>query len=106
MLYETLANRTMTKASRKRAARKAMAMYQGMLLSEIRKASGYSQAKLAAKLKMKQPSLSKLENARDMQIATLQKLVGALGGEVEIVAKLPKGAVRLKQFDGALALAE
>jgi hypothetical protein len=54
---------------------------------------------------MKQPSLSKLENATDMQIATLQKLVAALGGEIEIVAKLPKGTVRLKQFGGRLALA-
>jgi transcriptional regulator with XRE-family HTH domain len=105
MLYDELANRTMSKASRKRAAAKAKTLYQEMLLSELRKASGYSQAKLAAKLKMKQPSLSKLENATDMQIATLQKLVAALGGEIEIVAKLPKGTVRLKQFGGRLALA-
>ncbi len=54
---------------------------------------------------MKQPNLSKLENATDMQVTTLQKLVGALGGEVEIVCKFPKGDVRLVQFDRMLAVA-
>ena len=54
------------------------------------------------KLKMKQPSLSKLENTRDMQVTTLQKLVGALGGELEIVCRFPKGDVRLVQFDRTL----
>jgi len=41
----------------------------------------------------------------DMQVTTLQKLVAALGGEVEIVCKFPKGDVRLVQFDRMLAVA-
>ena len=76
-----------------------------MLLSELRKATGYSQRTLAMKLKIKQPTLSKLENSRDMQVTTLQKLFGALGGEVEIVCKFPKGDVRLVQFDRMFAVA-
>jgi len=75
-----------------------------MLLSDLRKATGYSQKALAMKLKMKQPSLSKLEHARDMQVTTLQKLVGALGGELEIVCRFPKGDVRLVQFDRTLTV--
>jgi hypothetical protein len=103
--FDDLVSRTMSKASQKRAGKRTKALLREMLLSDLRKATGYSQRRLATKLKMKQPSLSKLENARDMQVTTLQKLVGALGGEVEIVCKFPKGNVRLVQFDRSLALA-
>jgi hypothetical protein len=41
-----------------------------------------------------------------MQVITLQKLISALRGEVEIVCKCPKGNVRLVQFDRMLAIAE
>jgi len=103
--FDHLVARTMSKASRKRAAQRTKVLLREMLLSELRKATGYSQKTLAAKLKMKQPTLSKLENSRDMQVTTLQKLVGALGGEVEIVCKFPKGDVRLVQFDRMLTVA-
>jgi transcriptional regulator with XRE-family HTH domain len=103
--FDDLAARTMSKASRKRAAERTEALLRDVLLSELRKATGYSQKTLAAKLKMKQPSLSKLEKAGDMQITTLRKIVAALGGEVEIVCKFPKGDVRLVQFDRTLTAA-
>lgn len=95
----------MSKASRKRANERTKVLLREMLLSDLRKATGYSQKSLATKLKMKQPSLSKLENANDMQLTTLQKFVGALGGELEIVCKFPKGNVRLVQFDHTLTSA-
>ena len=103
--FDELASRTMSKASRKRAARRTKVLLREMLLSELRQATGYSQKTLATKLKMKQPSLSKLENASDMQVTTLQKVVGALGGEMQIVCKFPKGDVRLVQFDRTLRVA-
>lgn len=103
--FDELVSRTMSKADRKRAGERTKVLLREMLLSELRKATGYSQKELATKLKMKQPSLSKLENASDMQVTTLQKIVGALGGEVEIVCRFPKGNVRLKQFDEGLAVA-
>jgi ribosome-binding protein aMBF1 (putative translation factor) len=103
--FDDLVSRTMSRASRKRAARRTKVLLREMLLSELRKATGYSQKRLASKLKMKQPSLSKLENAGDMQVTTLRKLVGALGGEVEIICKFPKGDVRLVQFDRVLTVA-
>jgi hypothetical protein len=53
---------------------------------------------LAATLGIRQPSLSKLEKQSDIQVSTLRKIVKALGGELEIVARFPKQAVRLKQF--------
>ena len=70
-----------------------------LLLSELRKLAGKSQGQLAAALGIKQPSLSKLERQSDMQVSTLQKIVKALGGELEVIARFPKGTVRIEQFD-------
>jgi predicted XRE-type DNA-binding protein len=104
--FDSIVARTMSKTSRARAKVRARQLMAEMLLSELRKASGYSQKELAGKLRIQQPSLSKLEGARDMQVTTLKKLVAAMGGEVEIVAKFPHQKVRLVQFDGAFVPAE
>ncbi len=77
--FDHLVSRTMSKTSQKRVAERTKVLLPNMLLSELRKATGYSQKTLTTKLKMTQPSLSKLENARDMQVTTLQKLVSVLG---------------------------
>jgi len=77
---------------------KAKEMMAEMLLAEIRRESGLTQEDLAAAMGIKQPTLSKLEAQSDMQISTLQRLVRALGGELEIVAHLPRGDIRLSQF--------
>ena len=79
-------------------AREAMAE---MLLTEIRKEVGLTQEDLAKAMGIKQPSLSKLESQGDMQISTLHRLVAALGGELELIAHLPGGDVRIRQFAGA-----
>lgn len=36
-----------------------------------------------------------------MQISTLRRLIRALGGELEIIAHLPAGDIRLGQFKDA-----
>ena len=41
-----------------------------------------------------------------MQVTTLQKIIGALGGELEIICKFPKAEVRLVQFDQVLTVAK
>jgi predicted transcriptional regulator len=69
-----------------------------MLLAEIRKEVGLTQEDLAAAMDIKQPSLSKLESQDDMQISTLQRLIHALGGELELVAHMPGGDIRIRQF--------
>jgi|GEM_PF-1756509 len=69
-----------------------------MLLGELRRLSGVTQVELAKALGIKQPTLSRLESQEDMQISTLQRIVRALGGEVQIVATLPTGMVDLSQF--------
>jgi transcriptional regulator with XRE-family HTH domain len=69
-----------------------------MLLAQIRKSVGLTQEDLAAQLGIKQPTLSKLESQDDMQISTLQRLIRALGGELELIAHLPGGDIRIRQF--------
>ena len=81
-----------------RAKVRAKDMIAEMLLSELRRAVGLTQEQLAAALGIKQPTLSRLESQDDMQISTLQRLVRALGGELEIIVHLPTGDIRLSQF--------
>lgn len=71
-----------------------------MLVAEIRKEAGFTQEDIAGKLGVKQPSLSKLESQDDMQISTLQRLIHALGGQLELIAHMPGGDIRISQFRG------
>jgi predicted transcriptional regulator len=80
------------------AAAKARKMMAEMLLAEIRLSVGLTQQDLAKSLHVTQPNLSKLEKQDDMQISTLRRLVEALGGQLEIIAHLPKGDIRISQF--------
>ncbi len=91
----------MSQESRARAQGRAKEMMAEMLLAEVRKAVGLTQADLAATLGIKQPTLSRLESQDDMQISTLRRLIQALGGELEIIAHLPGGDIRLSQFKDA-----
>ncbi len=79
----------------------AREMISDMLLSELRKFAGLTQEELAEAMGIKQPTLSKLENQDDMQISTLQRLVQALGGELELVVRFPNGDIRIRQFKQA-----
>jgi transcriptional regulator with XRE-family HTH domain len=63
--------------------------------------AGKSQRQIAELLGIKQPSLSKLEKQSDMQISTLRRIVNALGGELEVVARFPEGTVKIDQFNQA-----
>jgi len=97
--FDELVNRTTTKNTRARAAARTKELLGELLLAEMRKLAGKSQREVAAALGIKQPSLSKLEGQSDMQISTLRKIVAALGGELDVIARFPKGAVRIDQFD-------
>jgi transcriptional regulator with XRE-family HTH domain len=95
--YEQLRSR-MTPRQLEQSEIQAKEMMAEMLLAEIRKEVGLTQEDLAAAMNIKQPSLSKLESQDDMQISTLQRLVSALGGELELVAHMPGGDIRIRQF--------
>ena len=58
-------------------------------LRQLRKVAGKAQADIAAALKIKQPSVSKIERQADMYLSTLRSFVKAIGGELELVVHLP-----------------
>ena len=95
--YQELRDR-MSPENRAQAEMRARDMMAEMFLAEIRKQAGLTQVDLANALGIKQPSLSRLEGQDDMQISTLRRIVEVLGGELELVARLPGGTVRLSQF--------
>jgi hypothetical protein len=58
-------------------------------LRELRHLAGKAQADIAAALKIKQPSVSKLENQVDMYISTLRNYIEAVGGTLDLIVRLP-----------------
>lgn len=96
--FDALAKRTTSKVTRERAEVRTQQLLGELLMSELRQAAGKSQRELAKVLGIRQPSLSKLENQTDIQVSTLQKIIEALGGELNLVAKFPKGEVRIRQY--------
>lgn len=58
-------------------------------LRTLRKVAGKAQAKVAARLHISQPSVSKIEKQADMYLSTLTNYVSALGGELTLLVNLP-----------------
>jgi hypothetical protein len=68
-------------------------------LQQLRRAAGRAQVDIAAALRIKQPSVSKIEKQTDLYLSTLRNYVEALGGELELVVRLPaRRAVRIRQL--------
>lgn len=88
----------MSPESRARADAKAQTMLAEMPLNELRQARGLSQKMLAEVLHVQQPSIAKIEKRTDMYISTLRSHIEAMGGELEVVARFPDGAVKISNF--------
>jgi transcriptional regulator with XRE-family HTH domain len=68
-------------------------------LKALRRDLGISQEKIAEAMGMTQPAVSKVENEADMLVSTLRKYVEALGGELDVIIRLPhREPIRLKSF--------
>jgi ribosome-binding protein aMBF1 (putative translation factor) len=83
-----------------RSAAKAEAMLADMPLHELRQARGLSQKMLADLLHVQQPAIAKLEQRTDMYLSTLRNHIEAMGGQLEVVARFPDGAVKITNFAG------
>jgi len=71
-------------------------------LRELREVAGKAQTDVASALKIKQPSVSKIEKQADMYLSTLRSYVQAIGGELDLVVRLPKRpALRLQHLSDA-----
>jgi transcriptional regulator with XRE-family HTH domain len=66
-----------------------------MLLRELRQALKVPQSHVAKAAGIKQSNLSRLEKQSDMQIATLQRIISALGGKLEVIARFKGADVRI-----------
>jgi hypothetical protein len=83
----------------------AKQMVDAMPLEGLRTARNITQTHLASLLQITQASVSKMEKRTDMYVSTLRSFVQAMGGELEIRAVFPEGAVQIDQF-AALATSE
>jgi DNA-binding XRE family transcriptional regulator len=91
------------KISPKRRARihqRAEQLLKQLPLEELRSARKLTQTQLAKTMGLNQASISKLERRVDMHVSTLSNLVEAMGGELQITAVFPDGAIRITQFQG------
>jgi DNA-binding XRE family transcriptional regulator len=76
----------------------AAKMIDEMALDELREARDLTQEQLARLLHVNQAAVSKMERRADMYITTLQGVIKAMGGRLEIRAVFPNGVVRISQF--------
>ena len=61
--------------------------------------AGKAQVDIASALRVKQPSISKIEKQADMYLSTLRSYVEAIGGKLELVVRLPSCApVRIEHL--------
>jgi DNA-binding XRE family transcriptional regulator len=88
----------MTPQVQARSAAKAQTMLTEMPLNELRQARGLSQKMLADVLHVQQPSIAKMEKRTDMYLSTLRSHIEAMGGQLEVVARFPDGAVKINNF--------
>ena len=88
-------------ARRRKIDTKVKAELGRLMLAELRKAENLSQRDLARRLGVSQPAIAKVEAQDDVQLSTLQRLIEAMGGTLEIIARLPGGTYRLGQFTAA-----
>ena len=88
----------MSPESRARAREKARQDLKEMALNELREARAMTQEHLAKILGVRQAAVSKMERRADMYVSTLQSMVRAMGGKLQIVAIFPEGRVEIDQF--------
>jgi len=85
--------------ARARSQQLTQTMLAEMPLHELRQARGLSQKMLAEVLHVQQPSIAKLEKRTDMYLSTLRSHIEAMGGQLEVVARFPDGAVKITNFE-------
>ncbi len=67
-----------------------------MSLRELRRLAGMTQIELAAAADMQQSEVSKIERRDDLLLSTLRRYVQALGGELDIVARVGGKSIVLR----------
>jgi predicted transcriptional regulator len=68
-------------------------------LNKFREVLALSQVELAKKLHIKQAAVSKRQCCTDRYLSILRSYIEAIGGQLEIVARFPNQALRIRQFE-------
>lgn len=88
----------MTPQARAAAEAEAAQLDLEMNLAEVRRAMKLSQEEIGQTLQINQGSVAKIEKRADMYVSTLRRFIEAMGGELEIVARFPDHAVKIRNF--------
>ncbi len=80
------------------AATKRVLLMEYALVAQLRKDQELTQKEVAELMAIRQAAISKIENQEDVLISTLERYIRALGGELEIRARLSDREVTLSQF--------
>jgi DNA-binding transcriptional regulator YiaG len=88
----------MSPQAQARAEAEALRLQEEMDLAEIRRALRLSQQEIAQTLNIGQGSVAKIEKRADMYVSTLRRVIEAMGGELEIVARFPDHTVKIRNF--------
>jgi len=95
--FENL-RKKLTPQQRANIARKAAALREEMTLAELRQARFLTQETLGETLQVGQTSIAKMEKRADMYVSNLRRFIEAMGGELDIIARFPEGAVKIANF--------
>ncbi|MGH8221588.1 MAG: helix-turn-helix domain-containing protein [Woeseiaceae bacterium] len=93
----------MTAKQRAASAKLTQQLTDELPLHQLRHALRLTQQQLAESLGVSQVAISKMENQSDMLISTLQRIIEAMGGELELKVHFPQGDVTLKDLGRAAA---
>ena len=88
----------MSPEAKAKAEAEAQRLGEEMDLAEVRRALKLSQEEIGQILQIKQGSVAKIEKRADMYVSTLRRFIEAMGGELEIVARFPDHAVKIRNF--------
>lgn len=69
---------------------RAAEMLTDVRLAELRRALAVTQQEIAGALDRNQSAVAALEKRTDMLLSTLRRYVEALGGELEVIVRMPK----------------
>lgn len=89
-------------ARRKKVEQRGAALIrEEMTLMQLRKDLNLTQEQMAGILEKKQAEVSKFEKRGDMLVSTLRGYIRALGGELELIARLPgRDPIKLSELGG------
>src|SRR5690349_21422024 len=88
----------MSPESQARARRQTEIMLAAMDLRNLLKERGYTQKDLAQQLEIAQGNVSRMLRRPNMHVSTLQELIEAMGGQLQLTAHFPDADYRIDQF--------